>query len=451
MERRSAKYEIVRLYVRFAFWLTHKRIIVEGINRIPEQGPIIFAPNHQNALMDPLALVCTNPHQTVWLARADIFKLKATRPILRFLRIMPVYRIRDGKENLANNEEVFNTVIGILEDKLTIALFPEAAHSGKRRMLPHKKAIPRIALEAEEKNQFKLNLKIVPVGIFYSHYWAFNRSIIIEYGEPIEVDKFRDEYQQNPQKALLDLRDEIYRQLSPLVLNIRSETRYEDYEAMRLLLGKTYAKRAKLSRNRGLQQLYAEKELIGKLEKLEATNPEPFGQLVAGLKNYLLKTEKAGMTDDLVDKSGKMNWKILTGQLLAAMASLPVFVFGLVFNLIPFLLPGIILKGKIRDMTFMSTFNFVIGLIMFPLFYLIFGVLVLAIFHSLWLSLAVLILMPLGGKAAYQLLEFYKNVADKIRILFMKPTAKKEIRQLHAERENLTAQFFAALQEEATK
>lgn len=445
MKRWSAGYEAIRLYVRFAFWLTHKRIVVKGLDLIPSEGPIIFAPNHQNALMDPLALVCTNPYQSVWLARADIFKSKAARPILRFLKILPVYRIRDGKENLGNNEQIFNQVTDILENKQTVALFPEAAHSGKRQMLPHKKAIPRIALESEEKNQFGLNLKIVPVGIFYSHYWAFNRSIIIEYGKPIGVDKYKNGYFDNPQKAMLDLRDEIYEQITPLILNIKSETRYEDYETLRLLFGKDYTLRSTVSRSRGLRQLYAEKDLIGKLEKLEVEAPKTFEQLYDGVKNYITETEKIGITDALIEKAGKLNWRITVLQVSALLISLPVFLFGFVFNIIPFLIPGFILKGKVKDLTFLSTFNFVIGLVLFPVFYVLFAFLVFALTQSWITSAIVFILMPFGGKLAYQLLEFYKDVVDKIRILFMNSRKKKEINQLLMSRKKLIDQFFENL------
>ena len=188
MENRSIGYEALRQYVRFAFWLTHKRIVVTGREHIPAGKPIIFAANHQNALMDPLALSCTNPLQTLWLARADIFKNKLARPALKFMKMLPIYRIRDGKENLSNNEEVFNQVTQVLENRQSIALFPEAAHSGKRQMWVHRKAIPRIALEAEAKNNFTLELQIVPVGIYYDHYWKFNRTLVVQYGKPIGID-----------------------------------------------------------------------------------------------------------------------------------------------------------------------------------------------------------------------------------------------------------------------
>ena len=268
MKNFSAGYEILRTYVRFAFWLTHKRIVVKGRNLIPKGKPIIFAPNHQNALMDPLALACTNPYQSVWLARADIFKSKTVSSILKYLKLIPVYRIRDGKENLSNNEEIFAQVIQLLENKQTIALFPEATHSGKRQMLPHKKAIPRIALEAEAKNDFQLDLQIVPVGISYSHYWKFNRSILVQYGQPIQVKDFWIDYEVNPQKAMLDLRDEIYRKLNTLIIQINSKTHYQEYDDIRQLAGNDYSRLRFFCKNRILQLFYAEKELISKLEQL---------------------------------------------------------------------------------------------------------------------------------------------------------------------------------------
>ena len=123
-----------------------------------------------------------------------------------------------------------------------------------------KKAIPRIALEAEVKNNFKLDLQIVPVGITYSHYWEFNRSLVVQYGKPIEIGQFREEYLENPQKTMLDLRDEIHRKLVPLILQIESKTHYPEYEKIIQLAGNEYSKRHFFCKNLSLQLFYAEKE-----------------------------------------------------------------------------------------------------------------------------------------------------------------------------------------------
>jgi len=437
MKNFSAGYEILRTYVRFAFWLTHKRIVVKGRHLIPKGKSIIFAPNHQNALMDPLALACTNPYQSVWLARADIFKSKAASRFLKFLKLLPVYRIRDGKENLSNNEEIFAQVIDLLENKQTIALFPEAAHSGKRQMLPHKKAIPRIALEAEAKNDFQLDLQIVPVGISYSHYWKFNRSLIVQYGQPIQLKDFWIDYEVNPQKAMLDLRDEIYRKLSTLIIQINSKTHFQEYDDIRRLAGNDYSRLRFFCKNRILQLFYAEKELISKLEQLEDLHPEQFNSLLEETRTYFSEIQKADISDQQIESAGRAKWSKVLISFAAAILTLPLFCFGFAFNVIPFLIPRAILRGKVKDMTFLSTFNFATGLIVFPLFYLISALWIFHLTGSWSKSMVSFMLMPLGGKIAYQLLPFYRSIWQQSRYLIKNKTNRNIIGNLLAQRKEL--------------
>lgn len=423
-------YELLRSYVRLAFWLTHKKVVVTGRDRIPQNKSVIFAANHQNALMDPLALVCTNRLQSVWLARADIFRSKTAGKILKYLKMLPVYRIRDGKDNLSNNELIFAQVTQILENGQSVALFPEAAHSGRRQMLPHRKAIPRIALDAEEKNNFKLGLQIVPVGIYYDHYWMFHRSLIVQYGPPIDVDSYKDEFAESPQKAMLRLRDEIYNRIIPLTLQMNSSDCYTDYENLREVAGEAYSRTKTFSKNKTLNRLYADQELISTIEKLEETAPVLFEKMIAWSRNYFRFINHQKLTDDLVRNAEKTSPTKLFMQSIAVIITLPVFVFGFVFNVVPFFIPRAIIRRKVKDLAFMSTFNFVVGLVVFPLFYLISALLVLAVSGSVVLALILFILMPFAGKLSFQLLQFYSGFFN-CAVLFCcrKSVLKQSVKQ----------------------
>jgi len=72
----TRSYSLVRRYVLFTFKRFYGEYIVNGRENIPEKGPVIFASNHLNALMDALAVISTLPHKVpiVYLARADYFK-----------------------------------------------------------------------------------------------------------------------------------------------------------------------------------------------------------------------------------------------------------------------------------------------------------------------------------------------------------------------------------------
>ncbi len=420
MIQRSQGYENLRYYVGFAYWLSHKKIVVTGLENIPNDKPVIFAVNHQNALMDPLALVYTNKLQTLWLTRADVFKGKTVRSLLEFMKMTPVYRIRDGKENLGNNVQVFNLVTQALENNRSVALFPEAAHSGKRQMLSHKKAIPRMALEAEGKNNFQLDLKLIPVGIYYDHYWKFNRSVIVQYGPAVDVDRYKDRYAENPQNTMLVMRDDIYTHLVPLVIQINSNEHYSEYEDIRSVAGKEFAKKVFYSNNPSIQLFKSEQELIARVEEIETGKPEIFETIRKQLGQYIRDIKLSGISDDQLVKGKNSSFLLLFVQLLAALLSLPLFVTGFIFNVIPYLIPRVFITKKLRDKAFVSTFNFAVGLVIFPVFYLIGSVIILLFSGSLLAAVTSLICMPFAGKIAFNLLEFYRDLAVimKFKIFF---------------------------------
>ena len=433
MIQRSKGYEALRNYVRFAFWLTHKRIVVNGRENIPMDKPLIFAANHQNALMDPLALSCTNSLQTLWLARADIFKSKASRPFLRLCKMIPIYRIRDGKENLSNNEEIFNQVTQVLEDRGSIALFPEAAHSGKRQMLPHKKAIPRIALESEEKNNFQLGLLILPVGIYYDHYSDFNRTLIVNYGKPIEVDSYRFRYAENPQNAMLLLRDDIQKNLSPLTMQINSIDFYQDYEDIRTVAGKEYAKKKYAGKCSMNQIFMAEQELILKLEQLEVSHPDKFEIIKQNTRNYLTALKKSDVTNEQFVVALNSTFLKLMLRTFISIISIPVFAFGFLFSVLPYFLPRKIFAGKVKDPAFLSTFIFASGLILFPLCYLLESGILWVATGSFSIAACSLLAMPFVGKIAFNLLQFYQNLGQSLKLKYILSAQFNKCRNLRAE------------------
>ena len=75
IEKFSLGYALVKAVT--GFWhnnFFYRKIIVLGLENINPGDHLIFAPNHQNALMDALAVLFTHKGQPVFLARADIFK-----------------------------------------------------------------------------------------------------------------------------------------------------------------------------------------------------------------------------------------------------------------------------------------------------------------------------------------------------------------------------------------
>ncbi|SFE94889.1 1-acyl-sn-glycerol-3-phosphate acyltransferase [Sunxiuqinia elliptica] len=440
MKKWSLGYAILKQVVRFAFWISHKRITIIGKQHLSKSHPLIFAPNHQNALMDPLAVLCTTPMQPVWLARADIFKMKLVRPILHFLKIMPVYRIRDGKENLGENEKIFSQAIDVLEHKKQLGLFPEAAHSGKRQMLPHKKAVPRIAFLAESKNNFKLQLQIIPVGIYYSHYWHFNRELLVNYGSPINLKDYKKQYETNPLLATKQLREELSKRVEQLTINIKSKTHYENYEWLRELLGREYAQKQLSKEPTAKERFMSDQQLIGLLETHEAEHPEMWMDIHRQIDEIRATLDSKSFPVDLLEKQTKGINTIL--QSLLGIILTPLIFVGLIFHIIPFSIPRHFIQKNIKDPAFYSTFHFVSGLILYSISSLIITVLSLYLFNSLPIALLILISFLLGGKLSFLSFAWGKILMARIQWFIFSKKHPQELNDLKHKKEILKEQMI---------
>ena len=101
-------YSAFLLLTNFATRCHYNSVTLRGYENLPQGESYILAPCHQQALMDPLVLLTKDNKPVVFLARADVFAKPFVRKILTWLRMMPIYRIRDGKESLGKNAEIFD-------------------------------------------------------------------------------------------------------------------------------------------------------------------------------------------------------------------------------------------------------------------------------------------------------------------------------------------------------
>ncbi len=351
-------------------WFIHKKIMVVGKENVPTNKPIVFAPNHQNALSDPMAIVLHLSQQPVWLARADIFgQSKIVDAILRFMKILPVYRIRDGIGNLEKNDATFNTSVKVLENNAALALFPEAAHTGKRQIKDHKKAVPRIVFMAEEKTNGKLDIQIIPTGIHYSHYWKFNRVLLVNLGKPVQVKDFYEIYVKDAQEGIRKLKEAIYEATLPLIVNFRSSLYYEDFEHILKIYGHRFLKRSGLKPTH--HNLFkTDQVLANRLDQLEAEKPEETKKIAEKARHYYQTLKENGLKNRLVKANRKYLPRLL-GNVLLLIVTLPLYLYGLLFNALPFFIIDRLVRTKVKDRVFWSSYILVAAMILFPVFYLL--------------------------------------------------------------------------------
>ena len=434
-EKWSLGYAILKKYVQIFDWVIHNKVVVTGKVNLIKNKPLVLAPNHQNALSDPLAVLLHTKLQPVWLARADIFNNEIVASVLRFLKIMPVYRLRDGKDNLTKNDETFDTSIRVLENKGVLALFPEAAHSGKRQMLPHKKAIPRIVFMANEKAGKNIDIHIVPVGIYYSDYWKFNRNLVVNFGKPIAVNDYFEAYKNNENEAIISLKQRINDEIRQLIIDIQSTKYYNDYEIIREIYGSQFLKRQKL-RKTVLNRFKSDQLLINKLNALEEKNPEEMDKLILEVRKFHSKLDDYQIKSWLVEQQYNNLLKIAFNN-IKLILTLPIFIIGFVFNAIPFITIDKVVRRKIKDKAFWASFFLVLGLIAFPVVYII----ELSLFEywidNNWIKLAMFISLPVFGKLAFKWYILFRKTVGRGHLLELQFFNRKEYYNIYREKDLL--------------
>ena len=222
---RKLGYHFFRVWLRTALTFYFAKIKVEGLHHLPSGKPIMFLANHQNALLDALIVATNCNRKPYFLTRSDVFKTKALKMFFEFLRMIPVYRIRDGKNSLKGNTVIFERCSELLQKGEAILIFPEGNHSLKRRVRPLSKGFTRILFLALESDP-SMEIAIIPIGVNYTNAAKFPDQAALFYGKEIRVQDFFDK--EDVSGSTSRLKEEVSHQLKKLTTHIEEEASYDD-------------------------------------------------------------------------------------------------------------------------------------------------------------------------------------------------------------------------------
>lgn len=217
-------YILLQYLVRFALFCYYRDISLRGWQKARKGRSTMFLANHQNGLMDPLILAAFLPHRPYFLTRADVFRGRVFSSFFNFLRMIPVYRLRDGLGQLEKNQRIFARCSQLLQQDQALALFPEANHNLRRQVRPLSKGFVRILHLTAEKAPDK-EIYIVPVGMNYQDAESFPDRVALEFGELIP---FREFFRQTDLATSIKLlKGEVSQALEKLTTHISPETDYD--------------------------------------------------------------------------------------------------------------------------------------------------------------------------------------------------------------------------------
>jgi 1-acyl-sn-glycerol-3-phosphate acyltransferase len=434
-------YQLIKLLLKGTIRVFFRSITISNSHYIPQKGPLILLANHPSTFMDPMVLASLINRKIYFLGKGELFKGPIISWVLSSLNIIPVYRKQDNPNELNKNADTFRKCYEHLEKDGVILIFPEGVSVTERKLKPIKGGASHIALGAEFKNDFKLGLKIINIGLNYTDQHKFNKDLFVNINEPIEIKSYAESFKQDKTKTIKELTEKITSQLEDMVISIqdaKTDELVKDIETIYM---------TKLKADKGVHDNDIEGEFIIIQNIVHTVNyylknePQYLEKMQFRIKSYLKNLNALHINDSDIstNKMPSMFEKIKI--IFYFIIGFPLYLFGLINNILPFEIPGFLAVRIVKSKDYKGAIGLVLGMFTFIGFYSFQIVAFNHFFNNKLLTLIYGISLPTSGFFAYYY--WHKLVAFKANWMFNILFKNKQsiINNLVKERESIVYEF----------
>lgn len=173
---------IMRLWARVFLFVTATRTKVEGLEHIDPDASYVFTGNHTSNIDIPL-MIAYLPVSVRFLAKKELFSVPILSGAMRGVHMVRTDRVA----GTSAHREINRQVDRVVEEGLSLVIYPEGTRSRDARLKPFKKGAFRIAIDN--------GLPVVPVTTFGAErvwrpgWWLiFGGKVRMVIHEPIPTD-----------------------------------------------------------------------------------------------------------------------------------------------------------------------------------------------------------------------------------------------------------------------
>jgi 1-acyl-sn-glycerol-3-phosphate acyltransferase len=346
------------------------------------------------------------PRQVFFLANGSIFKTAAARLVLNQFNTIPVYRKQDITDKRdEKNLEAFQKSFDFLTGGGVLLIFPEGNSINERKLRPIKTGTARIALGAEQQNDFQLPLNILPVGLNYSNPTHFREEVLINIGKPFDIKNYKELYRQDNSSAVNQLTADIQQRLASLI--VVTDDKEEDDLVRKIEL---IYKRQLIQDGSGKNvDVDLTRTIVRAVNYFQDHNPKLVREIQEKLTDYFNTIKEFKVSDYLIEKSEKIQIGKLLGYILYLISGFPIYLAGLIFNYLPFIIPSKIAQWISSDEEYRAPIMMTAGIFTFPIYYTLMYWLGWSIWPSAYLMAGLTLVMPLSG---FFVLQYYKRLKN---------------------------------------
>lgn len=416
---------------RFIIWLVKtitttffRRIDVVGAENVPAEGPVIFAGNHPNALMDGWLLTARCGRWPLhFMANAKLWKYKLLGHLLDLSGAVPVYP-REEHGDDADNSKAFDRLYEVIESGDCMGIFPEGISHAESQLTKLKTGAARIALAVAERGNTVVT--IVPCGLNYIHRHRFRSQVMLEFGEPIVVDKhWAEQYRNDNPGTVRKLTEHLAEALLNVTLNAPDWNTLRFVQTARRLYKPKTADLTPgqyVELNRRFVERYVELKDDPDLRAFRARAEDYQARLdMLGLKDYQLRQP--------VSLSQAM--RKITGRALMMVLLMPLAIPGALLHLPVGWIAAAVGERFSYELDDIATLKVFATMLLLPVLYLAVGIYVGVTFGGWWALVAILVL-SFSFVASLQLLEAETSLLMSALSILRVTRLSKEVDQLRA-------------------
>ena len=398
-------YRVIRGLVRLLLWLFYRRIDVVGRERIPERGGVIIAANHHNSVVDAMLIIATVPRTVTVLANAPLFRHPLIGPPLRMMGAVPVHRRAEAGDDPSKNEEMFAAAIAALHGGGVILIFPEGRTQPQPILLPLRTGAARLALGAERAMGSIGRVTVLPVGMVFHDPGTFrSASVQITIGSPVETADLVAAHPERPEEAVRAITARLTESIGARIVEAQDQYSLELLAVLERAWWEEAVRRGEPEPAPGQarEQALAWKQRVMRAGRyLAAREPHRVAALRRKIEVYRSHLDEVGITSEQLGRpyTARLVVSYVATNVLWLALGLPLACWGIVSHAVPYWLTGQIVKRLGRTAEEEATDKMAVGLVIYPLLWVIEVWLVRSLAGRGALLLFVVLIVPSGLSA----------------------------------------------------
>ena len=423
----SARTAVTR-FLRLCMRIFYRRIELMGLDRVPDRGPVIFAVNHPNGLVDPLFVLCFSGRPVSFLAKAPLLHYFFIGWFVRTFEAIPVFRKQDNSSG--SNAETFSKARDVLKRGGSIAIFPEGTTHDDPQLRELKTGVARIALGAQLQE-----MTVIPTGIYYTAKHVFRSSALVVFGDPLPVRPAPLDAEGEPP------REDVERLTAQIDAGLDAVTLQADSHAALELIAKAEDIFTADEDQPLAEELQLRRRFIDAYRYLRTKDPARLQKLQSIITQFDAELRRAKFdVHELEPRIGAL-------QLLRVLVLLPIAIAGVIANYATYRLIRVLAKRFSEgEGATTATVKLVAALTLYPFTYLVFAAILGWRFGVVY-GIATAVLLPFVSYAALRVIEEIDDIIGDLRAIAHRMFRRYGHAQLVAERRRIVEEIVSVARE----